>query len=42
MDVSYIIVSLLAVLALLAIGAWLFDQWMGRRDDDFDDYEPYS
>ncbi len=41
MDVSSIIVCLLAMVALLAIGAWFFDQWLMKPDDD-DDFEPYG
>ena len=40
MDVSTIIVFLIAVMAVLAIGAWFLDQWL--EDDNDDDWDPYS
>jgi hypothetical protein len=40
MDVDFIIVCLLGLIALLAIGAWFLDQWLMKPDDD-DDWEPY-
>jgi len=40
MAVDTIIVILLAFIALMAIGAWFFDQW--RNQDNDDDWEPYG
>jgi hypothetical protein len=41
MDVDFIIVCLLGMIALLAIGAWFLDQWLQKKDD-YDDFEPYG
>jgi hypothetical protein len=40
MDVNLIIVSLFGMMGLLAIAAWLFDQWRNKEEDD--DWEPYG
>lgn len=40
MDVNFIIVCLFAMMGVLAIGAWLFDQWRDNEEDD--DWEPYG
>lgn len=41
MDVNYIIVCLIVLMALLAIGAWFLDQWLDKNNDDAD-WDPYS
>lgn len=42
MDVNIIIVSLFAMMGVLAIGCWFFDQWLSGKNDDDDDWEPYG
>lgn len=38
MDVNTIIVCLIAIISLLAIGAWFLDQWINKDDEDWDPY----